>query len=225
MKIPIPDAALVHNLITLFVHFYTAIDNDKAEGGTDAETDASLVARYYDFLRNPGTSGNAAHYRQWAREVDGVGDVQVMPLWGGPGTVKVLLVSPNNQPVDNTVVSNCAAHIEKNRPVGPTVTVMSAAGLSIDVSASVVIKSSTTAKAVQSAFETALSAYLQKLTAEAYAQAAVGDYEVTYNRVGYILLDIDGVVDFTELTVNGGESDIVIAADEVPVPGNVEVTV
>lgn len=191
----------------------TSVANEEpATGGTDPETDEALVKRLYDFLQNPATSGNAAHYRQWALEVNGVGVAKVFPLWNGPGTVKVLIVGNNKEPVDATIVANCAAHIEENRPIGATVTVESAEGLEINVSATVVIDSSTTIEKVQEEFRAALDTYLKSIAFEKYT--------LVYNRIAYILLGIDGVTDFTSLTVNG-ITDIIIADNQVPVLGTV----
>ena len=192
------------------------VESGAATGGADAETDAALVGRFNEFRRRPATSGNASHYLQWALEVDGIGAAKVMPLWAGPGTVKVLVVGAKNQPVDNTIVASCASHIEVKRPIGATVTVESAAGCAINVQAKVIIKPSTDAATVQEALGQALVRYFESM--------AFYDYLVVYNRVGYILLDIPGVVDFTQLTLNGGTADIAIGADEVPVVGVVGVT-
>jgi len=192
----------------------TSVANEEpATGGTDPETDEALVKRLYDFLQNPATSGNVAHYRQWALEVDGVGAAKVFPLWNGPGTVKVLIVGNNKEPVDSTIVANCAAHIEENRPIGATVTVESAEGLEINVSATVVIDSSTTIEKVQEEFRAALDTYLKSIAFEKYT--------LVYNRLAYMLLDIDGVVDYTSLTVNGGMENITIADNQVPILGTV----
>lgn len=61
-----------------------AVSNPKAfAGGADEESDASLLQRYYDRVRTPATSGNAGHYRQWALEVEGIGDVKVFEVWQG----------------------------------------------------------------------------------------------------------------------------------------------
>jgi len=195
----------------------TAVTNDEAAtGGTDAETDAALVKRLYEYLQKPATSGNVAHYRQWALEVDGVGTAKVFPLWNGPGTVKVLIVGSNNEPVDSTIIANCAAHIEKNRPIGATVTVESAEGLPINVAATVIIDSTTTVERVKTSFEAVLKEYLKSI--------AFDKYTLVYNRIAYMLLDIDGVTDYTFLTINGGTSNITIADNQVPVIGTVEVT-
>ena len=192
------------------------VESGEAAGGSDPESDAALVARYNEYRRSPSTSGNAAHYRQWALEVDGIAAAKVAPLWDGPGTVKVLVVGAGNQPVDGAIVAECAAHIEQVRPIGAEVTVLSATGRPIDVDAVVTIKPSTDIASVSEAFAAALGAYLESI--------AFTEYVVVYNRVGYMLLDIPGVVDFASLSVNGGTADVSIGDDEVPVPGEIGVS-
>lgn len=195
----------------------TAVTNaEAATGGADAETDAALVGRLYDFLQNTATSGNAAHYKQWALSVPGVGAAKVTPLASGAGTIGVLIVGNDNGPVDSTIVENCAAYIEANRPIGATVTVDSATGLDIDVAATITIDSSTTKAAVQAAFSAALEEYLQNI--------AFDKYTLVYNRVAYMLLDIAGVIDYSVLTINGGTVNVAISAGEVPVIGTVVVS-
>ena len=190
--------------------------NADAEGGTDEETDAALCARLYEHLQKPATSGNTYHYERWAKEVNGVGDAKVTPLWNGPGTVKVLIVGPDKEPVSSEIVTACAAYIDAQRPIGATVTVSSAAGLSIEVSASVTLDGTTTAPAVESAFAERVGEYIREL--------AFRGYTLLYNRVAFFLLDIDGVVDYTSLSVNGGTGNVSIGAEQVPVLGEVSVT-
>lgn len=102
------------------------------------------------------------------------------------------------------------------RPIGATVTVTSATGLSVNVSATVSIDSSTTLEAAQAAFTAALDDYLKSIAFEKYT--------LVYNRIAYMLLDIPGVIDYTSLTVNGGTGNIEIDADSVPVLGTVVVS-
>ncbi len=195
----------------------TAVTNEQATGGTAPETDAALVARLYDFLQNTATSGNTSHYRQWALSVDGVGAAKVTPLWNGAGTVKVLVVGSDNQPVDSTIVDACAAHIKDNRPIGAEVTVISASGLSINIATTISIDSSTNVEAVQTEFSNTLDTYLKSI--------AFSQYTLVYNRIAYMLLDIDGVIDYSLLTINEGTENITIDDDEVPVVGTIEVSV
>lgn len=195
----------------------TSVTNTAAAtGGADAETDAALVARLYSFLQNTATSGNAAHYNQWALAVEGVGAAKVTPTWNGAGTVKVLVVGGDREPVDTAIVAKCAENIEANRPIGATVTVVSAVGRSVNVAATIAIDSTTTKAAVQTAFTTALDEYLKGI--------AFSKYTLIFNRIANMLMDIDGVTDYSALTVNGGTANIVIGADEVPILGTVVIS-
>lgn len=194
----------------------TGWQSGTAAGGADVENDGALYARLSARLQTPATSGNVYHYRLWALEVDGVGDAKVLPLWDGAGTVKVLLVDSDKAPVDSPVVTAAAAHIGEEAPIGATVTVESAEGLIINVAATVTIDSTTTLETVRAALESKLDTYLQNL-------AFVG-YTLLYNRVAFFLLDIDGVVDYSSLTVNDGINNILIADNQVPVAGTVTVS-
>ena len=194
----------------------STVTNGAALGGTDQETDKALYIRLQNYLQKPATSGNIAHYKQWALAINGVGNAKVYPIWNGPGTVKVLLVGSDNEPVDASIVENCAAYIEENRPIGAEVTTISAEGLAINVNAEIVIDSSTTLETVNITFETALNTYLHGI--------AFDTYTVVYNRIAYILLDIPGVIDYLSLEINGGNISITIGDNQVPVLGTVVVS-
>ncbi|EHL05065.1 baseplate J-like protein [Desulfitobacterium hafniense DP7] len=210
----VPGGSITQQIVS--ISGLTGVTSDAAVGGTDPESNKSLVERLYAYLRKPATSGNVYHYEQWALAVDGVGGVKVAPLWNGPGTVKVLIVSPAKAPVDQEVVTRCTDHIQQNRPIGATVTVESASALTINVEATITIESTTTKSAVKEAFANNLNAYLQSIAFE--------KYELIYNRLAFMLLDIEGVIDYADLTVNGGTSNIAIAANEVPVAGTVVIS-
>lgn len=210
----------------------SAYTNAAASGGADQETDEALVARYYERMRRSPTSGNPYHYQEWATSVAGVGAARVISKWNGAGTVKVVLAGPDLEPVADGIISACAAYIEDQRPVGPAVTVVSAAARNITVSASVQVDGTTTAAAVQTALRTSVAAYLRELTASAFhgnidmqlESLDSRSYTVLYNRIAYLLLSIPGVIDYTSLKVNGGAANIVVGAAEVPVLAEVSVT-
>ena len=190
--------------------------NEAAVGGTDPESDASLYERI-DFRRKrPATSGNENHYIEWARSCDGVGGVKVQRLWDGPGTVRVVIVGDDGRPVDEAVVKNCAAYIETQRPAAAEVTVISAVGTPIDVSAAVVLDGTATLEEVRSKFASRLDEYLQPLAFE--------ESMVYYTRIGALLSSVEGVVDYENLLVNGGTDNVAIGDAAVPVPGEVTLT-
>lgn len=187
--------------------------NDSASGGTDQESDASLYARIVARRKEPPTSGNESHYKEWALSCNGVGDARVTPLWNGPGTVLVIILGYDKHPVDDVVTGACADYIETKRPVGACVTVMSAAATGISVSATVTLDANMSFAAVRAAFVSKLDTYLQSL---AFVQ-----YVVHINQIGALLLSVDGVIDYADLTVNGGKSNVEIDSTAVPVIGEV----
>lgn len=193
------------------------INEQDAAGGADPETDASLVARFYSFLRTPATSGNAHHYESWALETPGVGFAHVVPLWAGAGTVKVIVCGPDGLGVDETIVDAVSEHIEANRPIGASVTVESAQEAPMTISAVVTTDGSTTADTIKSEFETAAKAYFASLIFKAET--------ISYNRIAFLLLSASGVLDFSSLTLNGGMSNVSIDKNQIPVLGEVEVMI
>lgn len=189
---------------------------EEATGGTDPESDEALFARIDERRKRPPTSGNPDHYRQWALSVDGVGDVRVTRVWRGPGTVKVLICGYDRLPVDDAVVERCAAYIETQRPIGAQVTVVSAQAWPIRIAARLVLLGSVARAAVEEE--------LRRLVAQYLAEAAFHEYVIYAHRVGALLMSIDGVVDYSGLTINGQEGNLTLDSDSVPVLEGVELT-
>lgn len=85
-------------------------------GGTDTESDDSLLARLLEVIRRPPAGGNKYDYHRWAMEVPGVTAAFVYPLRRGLGTVDVVITSGNDLPSPQTVDA-VQAHIDDVRPV------------------------------------------------------------------------------------------------------------
>lgn len=203
-------------VIPVSVSGVSAVSNAAAvTGGADVEGDAPLQERLLQRVRNQATSGNAAHYKLWAIEVEGIGDARVFPLWNGPGTVKVVVLDQAKRAPAAELVNAAKAHIEATRPVGATVTVEAAQETAIHVSVQVTLSSGYTRDGVKAAVAEGIRTYLQGL--------AFKDPVVRYTRIANMILDTPGVVDYSALTVNGGTANISIGDKAVAVPGNLTV--
>lgn len=186
-------------------------------GGSDRESDNDLSNRYLTLIRSPSTSGNKADYQKWALEVVGVGGAQVIPLWNGPGTVKVVLIDSNMLSASPDIVAAVASHIEELRPVGAQVTVIAATSLEINVSATVVFDTDAyTLGQVQSEYSTRLTSY--------FADIAFEQNYVSFAQIGSILLGTPGVIDYSNLLVNNGSGNVTLNAEQIPVLGIVTLT-
>lgn len=199
--------------------------NAAATGGSDPETDEALLGRYLERMRRTATSGNPYHYQLWASQVSGVGAARVLSKWNGAGTVKVILADPNMEPPGEDIVKACTAHIDEQRPVGPEVTVEAAQPQQIAVTATVTIDGTTSAETVQTTLEAAVRTYLMEVASRAFVDnidlqfdtLEEKAYTVLYNRIAFLLLSIPGVIDYTVLTVNDGDTNISVPADSLPV--------
>ena len=181
--------------------------------GYDEEDDATLILRYFEKLQRPAKSGNKYHYEQWAKEVPGVGGVKVIPRWNGVLTVKVVIVDAVGLPADVDLVNATTAHIEEERPFGATVTVVSATSKAIDISATLTLLEGYNDLEVKSAISSNVSAYLQSV--------AFKVPYISYAKIGSIILETDGVLDYENLLVNLGTGNIPIENEEVAVIGGV----
>lgn len=208
----VPTGAITE--IPVSIAGVTAVTNaNPTTGGTDQETDAALLERLLEKVRTPATSGNVAHYLQWAKSVSGVGDAKVFPIWDGNGTVKVVIIDGNKQPTGPEIVTNVADYIEEVRPIGATVTVASATALNIDIVATLTLAPEAVLADVKTLFETAITAYLKQI---AFKQSYV-----SYAQVGSLLLDTPGVLDYSGLTLNTGTGNVAIGDTQVAVKGTV----
>jgi uncharacterized phage protein gp47/JayE len=185
--------------------------------GADVESDEELRQRYLQHVQRPATSGNEAQYRQWAVEVSGVGDAKVFPLWSGPGTVKIAIVDTEKKPASSVLLDAVSDYIETVRPIGASVTVVSAVAKEITISATVTLATGYTLQGVINAFSSTLEAYMR--------DAAFAVTYVSYAKVGTLLLGTPGVIDYQELSLNGGTANVILADEEIPVLGTVDLGV
>jgi uncharacterized phage protein gp47/JayE len=192
-------------------------NNIAATGGSDPETDAALVARLYNHLQKPATSGNAYQYRKWALEVPGVGDAKIFPLWNGPGTVKVVIVDNDKLPVTNSLTQQTSDYIEEHRPIGATVTVVSGTAKTISISATLVLASGYSLQVVTNSFSNSMKEYFKSI--------AFSTSYISYAKIGTILLGTDGIIDYSGFKINNGLNNIALGDEEIPVLGSVNVGV
>ena len=107
----------------------TAVTNPlPATGGSDQETDTAFRVRILQKTANEPGAGAVGDYQRWAGAVDGVGSSKVIPNWNatygsGYGDVKILLLSPEGEPVAQEVADNVQLAIWPATPAAVDLTV------------------------------------------------------------------------------------------------------
>lgn len=212
------------SLMPVTIAGITSINNpDPTADGFEAESDSELLERYYDKIQTPSTSGNKSHYINWTREVSGVGDARVFPLWAGDNTVKVMIIDSNMYPASQNLMDEVQNYIdpditgmgEGQAPIGAFVTIDTATGKEIDLQFSVTIEVGYSDSEVVNYVSDTIINYLKELAFEE-------DY-VSYAKIGSLILISEGVKDYSNLTVNGEVNNISIGETEVAILGGVNI--
>lgn len=218
-------AGVVTKLLSKLEGIESAVNNEPFTGGVDTEDDSNLRMRILFYIQNPHTSGNKNDYISWSTEVNGVGAVKVFALWNGPGTVKVSVLDSNGDPATPELLEDVKNHIDPGdgdgsgvAPVGAVVTVTTATGKAVSVTANVELSAGKTIDGIKTAFTEQLRDYFRSI---AYDEKTDG---VSAARVGFILMQVEGVVDYTDLMLNGSTSSITIGSEEVLQVGDVTFT-
>lgn len=187
------------------------------DAGTDEEDTEAFRDRYLEILRKPASSGNVNDYYNWAMSVTGVGAAKIYPLASGPGTVKVVIASADKKAASSTLVNEVQEYIDSVRPVGATVTVLSATELPVNITAKISIEQGENSASVQSKFQLAIIRYL---AANAYETGSIN-----LSMIGKILLDTEGVTDYSNLKLNGTAENVNLTEEQIAVIGTVTLEV
>lgn len=208
-------------LMPVTIQGIKTVTNDKATyDGFEAESDDSLRERYYIAVRTPATSGNIYHYKQWAREIVGVGDCKVFPLWNGKNTVKVVVIDSNRQPASEELVKKVQDYIDPRgeddatwgagygtAPIGAYCTIKSATAKEIIIDVKVVKDSDVTLEELKTRLEKNIINFLKEV-------AFQKEY-VSYSLIADTVLKTTGVAEWIELTLNGGTNNVILGTEEV----------
>lgn len=200
---------------------------DPTQDGFDAESDASLLQQYYDYIRTPATGGNIAQFTTLIRAYTGVGDVKVYPTWDGNNTVKLVIIDANKLPPSTELVNGAQAYMDPGieglglgaAPFGAFTTVEGAAEKTITVGFTATKDTNYTDEQRQANVEASLVAYFKSI---AFVESAV-----SYAKIGAAVLASAGILDYTDLTVNTGTANIALSytssLTECPVLGVVTI--
>jgi uncharacterized phage protein gp47/JayE len=107
-------------------------------------------------------------------------------------------------------------------PAGPFITVESAKQKIINITSNIVLESGTDRNTFENSFSTAVQTYFKELT---FAEKnRIKRNDVKYAKVTSILLDINGLSDYSNLLLNEAAANIYIGKQEIAVLGTVTFT-
>lgn len=201
----------------------TSFTNEEStHGGYGEETDDAFRDRYYEMLRTPINGVNANTYIVRAKEVDGVMGARCIPIWNGVNTVKVVIIGNDYKPADSELVKAVQNYIDPNKngdgsgtaPIGAVTTVVSATSVEVGIEITGLKCSDYThVDDVKQLIKENLDRYIKSIV---FKQ----DY-ISVAKIASVIMQANGVEDYSNLTVNGGHTKITLKNDECPVLGGV----
>ena len=202
-------ANLINELPIKLVGINKIYNEKPFENGRDTESDESLYNRLCIKVKTPSTSGNIYDYMNWALEVNGVGNCIIKPLWNGNGTVKVILVNNSGRCPSKEIIQNVFDNIEKKRPIGSSVTVVGVEEFKINVSCKLLLEPNSNTEDIKKLIIKNIETYLKKI--------ALKDTKLRFNRIANCILDVENVIDYSELKINNSNTDITLKSDNIAV--------
>ncbi len=200
----------------------TAITNpEKTTGGTEREDDSSYYERIHaEFKDSQFYVGNDADYIKWAKEVPGIGDCIVEDAAEGPGTVRLILSDSNGRPASEKLKTDVYNHIvspdDRSKRLLPTGT----AKLIVDAATVRTVDFVCTGLLLDGISQEQAVNDFKKAMLQVYS-AAKKDNVIRYNLARTALMNISGVLDFEDFTMDGKRENILVKMDEYPETGDV----
>jgi len=191
----------------------------------DEEDTEELRKRYTASFQSSAFGGNKQDYKEKTNSLDGVGGTVVVPVWNGGGTVKLVIINSDYNIASTTLVQTVQNAIDPTpqgtgvgiAPIGHIVTVVSAVEKPIEVSCRLTFSEGYTWSHIQDKAVEAIEAYLLEMR-KAWENS---DLVVRISQIENRLLNLEGVLDIADTTINGVEDNLILKQDELPVFGGV----
>lgn len=181
------------------------------------ESDDELKKRLLTQIKAPAASGNIADYVKWCTQIPNITDAKVIPLWDGNGTVKVLPVNTDKLAPTVEEIQSVTANIEKNRPIGATVTVTAPTEVAISVNATITLKDVTQLEQAKIKYTDLLNSYLKNSVFKLNT--------VDYYKCLSFWYELEEIQTVNSFKLNNGVTNILISDTEIQVIGIVTVEV
>lgn len=207
--------------------------------GEEEESDDSLRERFLANLMKTAFGGNIAQYRQWAKEIPGIGGVQVYPVWAGGGTVKLSIIDTDYNSCSSEFCQTILEKFDPENsggktglglgiaPIGHKVKVSTPLPRTINVSGKITLLPGYKLETLMPDIKATLENYLLSLREAWENSDDENNYSVTVylGRINFTILNVKGVSSAYELKLNETDTDIKLtetsSLQEIPVLGTV----
>lgn len=193
--------------------------------GEDEEDTEALRQRYFDSLEAQAFGGNVADYKQKTKTLPGVGGVKVYPVWNGGGTVKLIIMDSTYGVPSPTLIDEVQTAVDPVvnagegigfAPIGHVVTVEGVTATAVNLSTTITYQEGWTWLDIEPYVNEVVDNYFLEL-------AEIWDIEsaliVRISQIETRLLNLTGIIDIADTTINSVASNLTLDPNSVPVRG------
>lgn len=170
----------------------------------EEETDDAYRQRLIDRARSDEGDGRRQDYERWARNVDGVGGAVAIEKARHDLSIDVYITDMEGQPATPELAGQVRSKLEDKRRALHDLQVLPANIFPVTVAVKVILRPEAELAQVEEQITSQVKTYLK------------GRSQIVYQQIGALFF-VDGVEDFTDYTLNGGEANLTVAADSVAV--------
>lgn len=170
------------------------------------EDDQKLRERFYDHVSSTNFAGNVHDYKERTLEIDGVGAIDVFPVWNGAGTVLLVVGNELQREATEELVKAVQdyyqpadAPLTGMAPIGHTVTCRTSTSVPITVTADINVADGSSLALVEDDIKEAITKYIDSI--------GFTDSLIYVARLTATILDIKNVVDVSNVKINNEASN------------------
>ena len=195
--------------------------------GENEEDTEDFRKRYLKSFESQTFGGNIADYEQITNSIQGVGGVKVTPVWDGGGTVKLTIIDSSFGVPSKELVEKVQNEIDPVghggegvglAPIGHVVTVVGVHAKSVDVVTNISYQDKWNWDSTKSYILNAIDEYFKELS-ETWDENE--NLIIRISQLESKILACEGVLDVQETTLNGFNSNLTLAIDEIPIRGSI----
>lgn len=201
--------------------------------GEEEESTESLRERYHNSFGSKSFGGNKAQYREYTRQISGVGGVKVIAAGEkdtdgvtdrAKGTTKLVIISSAYTPASDKLVKTVQNYFDPNQdgkgdgmsPVGDHCTVVSAEGVTVNITASITFDTGYDFSSLSSSITSAIKTYVDSVAKEWEKSTS---HIIRLAKIESAIVGITGVLDVSSVKINDEPSNLILTEYKIPVMG------
>lgn len=166
------------------------------------EGDDDYRKRLIERAQTEEGDGRRGDYERWARDIDGVGDATAIEKARHDLSIDVYITNSQGQPASTDLAQQVEQKLSEKRRALHDLKVFPAKMFEIKIEVKLVLREGAVIERVKDAITSQLNAYVK------------GRPRIVYQQMGSLFF-VDGVLDFTSYSVNGGTANVTVEGDAV----------